>query len=218
MQEEELKLDIRYFDVLTSTQTYLIDGLKAKTLQTPIAIICNKQTEGIGSRDNSWVAQEGNFFASFAVHIDTLPEDLPLASSSLYFSWIMKKILNDLAEAVWLKWPNDFYILDKKVGGTITKKIDNVLVCGIGINLKNSKSGYKALQNDIEASYLLGMYIDALEKFPKWKQVFSEYQVEFESSKKFSVHIENEKKSLKDAILCDDGSLMIERKKVFSLR
>jgi hypothetical protein len=39
-----------------------------------------------------------------------LPADLPLASTSIYFSFIMKKRLESMGEALWLKWPNDFYI------------------------------------------------------------------------------------------------------------
>ena len=130
----------------------------------------------------------------------------------------MKQTLLDLGENIWLKWPNDFYKNDEKVGGTITKKVNDTLVCGIGINLKKSQNGYSALQSDISPKILLDKYLLALEKFPKWKQVFSEYEVEFELSRRFSVHIENYQKSLVDALLCDDGSLIIGEKKVYSLR
>jgi len=147
-----------------------------------------------------------------------LPEDLPLGSASIYFSFIMKQTLESLGEKIWLKWPNDFYLNDDKVGGTITKKVNNVLVCGIGINLKNVQNGYKALQSDILPKKLLENYLLALEKFPKWKQIFSEYEIEFELSRRFSVHIENYQKSLSDALLCTDGSLIIEGKRVYSLR
>ncbi|HFU77788.1 MAG TPA: biotin--[acetyl-CoA-carboxylase] ligase, partial [Epsilonproteobacteria bacterium] len=118
----------------------------------------------------------------------------------------------------WLKWPNDFYKNDKKVGGTITKKVNDTLVCGIGINLKNYQNGYSALQSDISPKILLEKYLLALEKFPKWKQIFSEYEIEFELSRRFSVHIENYQKRLGDALLCDDGSLIIGGKRLYSLR
>jgi len=211
-------LEILSFDTLPSTQQYLLEKLEAKTLQAPIAIISTQQHSGIGSRDNSWSGGEGNFFASVAIDIVKLPEDLPLSSASIYFSFIMKKTLKDLGENIWLKWPNDFYFNDDKIGGTITKKIPNVLVCGIGINLKNSENGYRALQSDISPKILLEKYLYELQKFPKWKQIFSEYEVEFELSKKFSVHIENYQKSLADASLCGDGSLLLGGKRVYSLR
>ena len=195
-----------------------MEKLKEKKLDAPVAVLSLEQSSGIGSRDNSWSGGEGNFFASIAIELEMLPEDLPLSSASIYFSFIMKKTLESLGENVWLKWPNDFYLNDDKVGGTITQKINDILVCGIGINLKNSQNGYRALQCDITPKILLENYLIALQEFPKWKQIFSEYEVEFELSRKFSVHIENYQKSLLDASLCRDGSLIIEGVRVYSLR
>ena len=168
----------------------------------------------------------GNFFASVAIDLAILPEDLSLSSASIYFSFIMKETLTALGENIWLKWPNDFYLKDDKVGGTITQKVKDVLVCGIGINLKNSENGYRALQSDISPDKLLEKYLFELQKFPKWKQVFSEYEVEFELSRKFLFHIENYQNghengcrtSLAEASLCGDGSLLLGGKKVYSLR
>ena len=211
-------MEIRSFPKLPSTQRYLIESLRAGELQAPIAVITEEQYDGVGSRENSWEGERGNFFASVAVKITDLPEDLPLSSASIYFSFIMKKILLDYNDKVWLKWPNDLYLEANKIGGTITQKTGDILVCGIGINLKKTQSGYDALQSDVSPVTLLQKYLEALEEFPKWKQVFSEYQVEFEYSRSFSVHIENRKKSLSDARLCEDGSLMIEGKRVYSLR
>ena len=211
-------MEIPCFNTLPSTQEYLLKQLEEDTIQVPIAVISSEQSSGLGSRDNSWSGGEGNFFASIALDLDMLPQDLPLGSASIYFSFIMKKTLEELGENIWLKWPNDFYLNDEKVGGTITKKVNNTLVCGIGINLKNSQNGYRALQCDISAQKLLENYLLALEEFPKWKQIFREYEIEFELSREFSVHIENDKKSLSNATLCEDGSLIIEGERVFSLR
>ena len=211
-------MEILSFDTLPSTQKYLIEKLEEGTLNAPVAVIATQQSSGVGSRDNSWSGGEGNFFASVAVELEMLPKDLSLSSASIYFSFIMKQTLEALGENIWLKWPNDFYFNDDKVGGTITQKVKNVLVCGIGINLKNTQNGYRALQCDIAPEILLRNYLETLEKFPKWKQVFSEYEVEFELSRKFSVHIENYQKSLADASLCGDGSLIIGGKRVYSLR
>lgn len=211
-------MEIHYFDTLPSTQKYLLEKLKEGSLQAPVAVMSLEQSSGVGSRDNSWSGGEGNFFASFAMDLDMLPQDLPLGSASIYFSYIMKQTLIELGENVWLKWPNDFYLNDEKIGGTITQKVKNMLVCGIGINLKNSQNGYTALQCDISPQKLLENYLLALKKVPKWKQIFRLYEIEFELSRKFSVHIENDKKSLSDATLCEDGSLILGGKRVFSLR
>ena len=219
-------MEILSFENLPSTQTYLIEALRSDKLHAPVAILALEQNAGVGSRDNEWSGAKGNFFVSFALRLDDLPDDLPLSSASIYFSFIMKKTLENMGEKVWLKWPNDFYLNDDKVGGTITKKIQNVLVCGIGINLKKSQNGYSSLQSDISPQNLLNKYIETLCEFPKWKQVFSEYQIEFKLSRRFSTHVKTDKNSpkkaenmsLADAILCGDGSLLLGGKRVYSLR
>ena len=219
-------MEILSFKHLPSTQTYLQKAIKEQVLHAPIAVIADEQSAGVGSRNNEWSGDKGNFFASIAIDLSSLPKDLPLSSASIYFSYIMKKLLLEQGENIWLKWPNDFYLNDNKIGGTITKKVNNTLVCGIGINLKNSKNGYRALSSDISAKILLEKYLFELQKFPNWKQVFREYEIEFELSRKFSVHIEkyqNEhqiscKKSLADACLYEDGSLLLGGKRVYSLR
>ena len=211
-------MEIYSFDKLPSTQKYLAEKIREGKLSAPLAVIAEEQSDGIGSRENRWSGGKGNFFASIAVSIEALPSDLPLSSASIYFSFIMKEVLKELGDEVWLKWPNDFYQGKEKVGGTITQKIKNTLVCGIGINLKNSQNGFKALHSDTSPQQVLEFYLKALEKFPKWKQIFMEYQIEFELSRRFSVHIENYQKSLQSAVLCGDGSLIIEGKRVYSLR
>lgn len=216
--EGDSRLEIYSFETLPSTQKYLVEKIFCAELIAPVAVIAAEQNHGVGSRENSWSGGEGNFFASFAVDLANLPTDLSLSSASIYFAYIMKQTLEEQREKVWLKWPNDFYLGGEKVGGVITQKVKNSLVCGIGINLKKSSNGFKSLYSDISAYFLLKSYLEAVEKFPKWKQIFSEYQIEFELSRRFSVHIENYQSSLQDALLCEDGSLLIEGKRVFSLR
>ncbi len=211
-------MEILSFDSLHSTQHYLIDELSSNRLQAPIAIIADEQTEGVGSRTNEWHGVKGNFFASFALPLNSLPSDLPLASASIYFAQIMQEVLQDISDNVWLKWPNDIYFGEHKIGGVITKKINQNLVCGIGINISTAPKPYISLCIDIKPFFLLEKYIKELEKFPNWKEVFSKVKLKFENNREYFVHIKDNKKSLLDAVLCDDGSLIIEGEKVYSLR
>jgi len=211
-------LELLCFNSLESTQTYLLDALKTKELSVPIAVMAEEQTAGIGSRDNSWEGGEGNLFFSFAVDLKDLPKDLPLSSASIYFSYIMREVIYEYDKSVWLKWPNDLYQNTHKIGGTITKKIDNILVCGMGINLQKNLNGFKALNLNVEPILLLKQYLVCLEKYPSWKEVFSLYRIEFELSKGYFTHVNGEVKPLKDAILSEDGSLIIENKRVYSIR
>jgi len=211
-------LEILSFNTLPSTQTYLLEKLRNKGCSLPIAVLAKEQTNGVGSRDNSWEGGRGNLFFSLAIPLNFLPKDLPLNSASIYFSFIMKEILLEYREDIWLKWPNDLYHNQSKIGGTITKKVDNIFLCGMGVNLQKNQNNFESLNLDIEPLFLLEKYLCELEKYPSWKQIFSQYRIEFARSKVFFTHINSKYKSLENAILSEDGSLIIDNKRVYSIR
>lgn len=210
-------MEIIFFDKLDSTQKYLINLVK-NGLKKPTMIVANSQSAGIGSRGNSWISDRGNLYFSFFLNISDLATDLKTHSYSIYFAYLLKEILTKLGSKIWIKWPNDFYIGDKKVGGVITNKIDQGVVCGIGINLVNSPSFASNLDIKIDIKDVLNAYIKILNSKILWKQIFSKFLIDFQKSKDFYVNLDNDKISLKDAILCDDGSIFINNKKVYSLR
>jgi BirA family biotin operon repressor/biotin-[acetyl-CoA-carboxylase] ligase len=213
-----LVLQIIYLDTIDSTQKYLKEKIAEKKLTPPIAITADYQTNGIGSRENLWESKPGNLFFSFAIAIENLPKDLKLESASIYFSYVLKEILAENGSKVWLKWPNDFYLNEKKIGGTITHIVNSTIICGIGLNLTISPKNHSSLDIIIEKKKLLEDYFLNIEKKVLWKQVFSKYKLEFYKSLDFFTHINNIKFSLSNAILNDDGSLEINGERIYSLR
>ena len=211
-------MQIFWFDELGSTQTYLKQKLKSGELSSPVAIVADKQTEGIGSRGNSWIGLDGNLFFSFAISRDDLPSDLALESSSIYFSYLFKETLMEEGSKLWLKWPNDFYLNNEKIGGTITFLRENDLLCGIGMNLVESPKGFASLDIEINKKDLLNKFFKKIKKKSSWKNIFSKFKIEFNLSKNHSTHYENNKISLKNAELNDDGSLNIDGQRIVSLR
>ncbi|KLE10103.1 biotin--[acetyl-CoA-carboxylase] ligase [Aliarcobacter butzleri] len=205
-------------DEVDSTHKYLKEYISKNEYTNPLCIVTDLQTQGIGSRGNSWIGKKGNLFFSFTLDINSLPKDLPLQSTSIYFTYILKNILKNLGSQVWIKWPNDFYIENKKIGGTITSMSKNLIFCGIGLNLLDVEKEYEKLDIKIDVDEVLKNYFFEIEKKVSWKQIFSDFKIEFEKSKKFQTTIDNQKISLESAILNDDGSIKINNKKVFSLR
>ncbi|MBI3873923.1 MAG: biotin--[acetyl-CoA-carboxylase] ligase [Arcobacter sp.] len=211
-------MEVIFLDTIDSTHTYLKNYIKQNGFKNSIAVVTTNQTNGIGSRDNSWCGIKGNLFFSFVISKTDLPEDLKLESASIYFSFLLKDILSEFGSQVWLKWPNDFYIKDQKIGGTITTFHNELLFCGVGLNLYKVSPLYGALDMEIDINVLLEKYFQRIAETTPWKGIFSKFQIEFSSSKKFKTTINQEKVSLSDAILLEDGSLMIDNKKVYSSR
>lgn len=209
---------VNFIDECNSTQNELIESLRLGMIKPPYALIAKTQTNGVGSRGNSWVGGEGNLYFSFCIDENELTKDLQSTSASIYFANLMSQYLKNCGSKIWIKWPNDFYIDNKKIGGVITTKIKSVYVCGIGINLKTNPMFASILDVDITPSNLVDGFIKYLDLKISWKQIFRNYLIEFEKSKIFTTHIDNELVSLKNAILLDDGSVIINNKKVYSLR
>ena len=211
-------LKILSLDTVDSTQKYLLRELKSNNIKAPIAVVAKNQTAGIGSRENSWKSYEGNLFFSFAVAKADLPNDLKIESASIYFAYILKMLLEVYGSAVWIKWPNDFYIKDKKIGGMITNVVGENIVCGIGLNLLSSPKQFETLDIKINSQLFLKEYFENIAKKLSWKQVFSKYKLEFDKNKNFFAHICGVKLPLREAKLSYDGSLEINGERIYSLR
>jgi len=105
----------------------------------------HQQTAGKGQRGKKWVAAKGeNIMMSIVLQPDCL-----LISQQFFLSAAMALGCYDLlnkcfTEEIFIKWPNDLYIRDRKAGGIL---IENVLsgdnwkyaIVGIGININQTK-------------------------------------------------------------------------------
>ncbi|EAK7235617.1 biotin--[acetyl-CoA-carboxylase] ligase [Campylobacter upsaliensis] len=211
-------MQIICIEKIASTQLFLCEQIRKDEIKQNTAIYALEQTSGVGSRDNAWISSRGNLHLSFCVREEDLPSDLPLASVSIYFAYLLKDLLAQKGSQIWLKWSNDLYLNDKKVGGVMSHKIGEFVVCGMGLNLKFAPQNATFCDVEIEIEELVEEFIKVLEKKILWKQIFSKYVLEFEKSKKFSVHYEGKLYALKDTLLYEDGSILLANKRVYSLR
>ncbi len=217
-QGKGLKLEILFYDCLPSTQKYLADAIRSREITKSCAVIAKKQFAGIGSRNNSWEGKEGDLLFSFAIEKERLPQDLPINSTSIYFAFLMKELLQDLGQECWLKWPNDIYKKNQKGGGVVTQLIKGFYIVGIGVNLVKRDDGYayfnikKSVRNIVKSYFLL------LKNAPKWKEVLSKFRLEFENNIGFTVTVKGVKMPINRGVLCDDGALLIDNERIYSLR
>jgi len=194
-----------YLKEIDSTQKYLVQNIDKFLL--PVCVWTQKQTQGIGSRGNSWIGEEGNLFFSFAYEKDEF-DFVPMQSLSIYFGWIFKKTLNSLGSKAIMKWPNDIY-LNKKIGGVITQITKNRLICGIGLNTQKKVDEFDCLDIKIKNDKILKVYFETLSKKPSWQSVIEEFKQEFIATKeRFNI----------DGELQEDGSILKNQKRVYSGR
>ncbi|TKX31907.1 biotin--[acetyl-CoA-carboxylase] ligase [Campylobacter aviculae] len=211
-------MEIICIESIDSTHLFLCEQIRNKKITKNTALYALEQTQGIGSRENSWQSSKGNLHLSFCLKEKDLPKDLPLASVSIYFAYLFKEILADYGSKIWLKWPNDLYLDDKKTGGIMSTKISDFVIGGIGLNITFAPENRALCDIKISLEYLVKEFVKKLEKKFLWKNIFSKYMLEFEKSRHFSIHHEGKIFSLKDACLYQDGSILLDNKRVYSLR
>ena len=211
-------MEILYFDKLDSTHKFLLRELKSKNITSSTMIVANSQESGIGTANNSWISLDGNLFLSFCIDLNSLPNDLPKQSISIYFAYLLKEFLTQKGSNVWLKWPNDFYIDNKKIGGVLATIIGDMVVCSIGLNLLKAPKKFSILDINIDKNEIIQNFILKIKSKKSWMAVFKIYKIEFEKSKQFLVRVDNKKSSMQDAILFDDGSIKIKNRRVYSTR
>ncbi|WP_331775562.1 biotin--[acetyl-CoA-carboxylase] ligase [Sulfurospirillum sp. 1612] len=218
LEEKGKQLVISWFNTIDSTHKYLVSEIKNKNITEPVLIGADFQSDGIGSRGNAWIGKSGNIFISFCVKEKQLPKDLPLASTSIYFAWLAKEVLTRYGSKVWIKWPNDIYVQEKKIGGVLTMKTGDFIIGSMGINVTEAPPEFGVLDVLVSPREFANAFLEFLDKKITWKKVFSKYKIEYENHKEYFFHLGDEIKSLKDAKLCQDGSIEIENKRVYGLR
>ena len=207
-----------FFETIPSTHQFVLESLREKKLAAPFLVYAKKQTHGIGSRGNDWQGGEGNLFLTLCVEEKQLPQDLHLASISIYFGMLAKEVLQENGSKTWVKWPNDLYVGTKKIGGIMSIKTGSVVVVSMGINFHASPPSFGVLDIPMTPELFVKYLKEKISPFPWWKNIFSKYKLEFEHSRYLTCHIGGESVSLEKAFLCDDGSIQIGNKKVYSLR
>lgn len=115
--------------------------IDADTALPGLTIVAQTQTAGKGQRNKQWIEDPGSsLLMSLIIKPDCALEEQPAFNA--YVAVTIAEVLMQLHEhwQVFIKWPNDLIIGDKKAGGIL---IENVIrgshwshsIIGVGINL-----------------------------------------------------------------------------------
>ena len=130
----------RYLSSTHSTNALLKEMLKADKLPPFFAVRTAFQSAGKGQAGNSWESERGkNLLFSMVLYPHHIAIDKQFVISQLV-SVAIVNVLSKFIDNVSIKWPNDIYCGDKKLGGILIEnnlrgtRIEHTIV-GIGINV-----------------------------------------------------------------------------------
>ncbi|CAG8468177.1 12887_t:CDS:2 [Funneliformis mosseae] len=136
---------VLYGEVISSTQTLLDKNFKfTQTLPTGFVCVASQQNQGRGRGKNSWISPLGCLQFSVVLkhpsNISSVVFIQYLLSLAVVEAIRTKKGYEDLP--LRLKWPNDIYTENIKIGGVIINshflQDEFLLIAGCGVNLSNS--------------------------------------------------------------------------------
>ena len=119
-------MKVYFFDQVENTQELAISKFSSE----PILIIAKHQLKGRGRKGNDWENADQALACSFAFSLEKDHQNtslLPLIAGYEFSSLYEER-------KVFLKWPNDLIVDEKKIGGILVEKSKEVFVTGIGIN------------------------------------------------------------------------------------
>ncbi|MDR6783538.1 biotin--[acetyl-CoA-carboxylase] ligase [Pedobacter africanus] len=163
---------IRLSEVDSTNNFLKVKASNSEPLPEGTVIMADNQFAGRGQQQNAWYAERG-LNLTFSVFL--CPSFLPIANQFLLNMAISLALKNALGELLGpflkVKWPNDLYYKNQKLGGIL---IENILagatykacIVGIGLNvnqqnfdprlLEKATSVHRILQQDVNLMTLLG--------------------------------------------------------------
>lgn len=164
----------KLFELLAvdSTNNYAANLSNDKLLSGYTVIMAHNQTNGRGQRGGSWLVEPGkNLTCSVVYNQLTIPVANQFVISMAValaihdtLRWIVKK-------PVQLKWPNDIYIGDKKIGGILIENnmVGNVInktIIGLGLNV--NQQNFPEILNATSIVNEIGEELNLLELLDQW--------------------------------------------------
>lgn len=146
-----------------STNSFL-RSLSPRPAAEVVVAVADYQSAGRGQGSNSWESSRGeNLLASISV----CPKGIKATQQfclSVAGALAVKDVLDAFVDDVSLKWPNDVYVSDRKISGTLieTRLVgDEIRECifGVGINI-NQQEFHSDAPNPVSLRNILGHSVD----------------------------------------------------------
>ncbi|MCM0583245.1 biotin--[acetyl-CoA-carboxylase] ligase [Weissella diestrammenae] len=130
------QIDLLHFETVSSTNAYAKKMVQTKQLQRPLAILTDTQTAGYGRQQRAFYSpRDKGIYLTLVLPI-TMIKDVNPGRITTNLAVIAVQTI----EKVWqiqlqIKWVNDLYLGEHKVGGILAEVEKNHLVVGIGLNI-----------------------------------------------------------------------------------
>lgn len=158
----------QYIPETVSTNQLMKETMKLQPLPEGLIIYTGYQTGGKGQGSNSWESAKGkNALFSILLYPHFIPAEQQFLISQMVSLGViegLQKVLagNSVAENLSLKWPNDIYWKNRKLGGILIENTwrGNLIastIAGIGLNI-NQEEFHSDAPNPVSLQQITGQH------------------------------------------------------------
>ncbi|WP_309297463.1 biotin--[acetyl-CoA-carboxylase] ligase [Inconstantimicrobium mannanitabidum] len=147
-----------YFKTIDSTNSRAKNIIKSKLtpLKSGTILIAEEQSAGRGRLERKWQSPASSGLL-FTIVINTNLDIIQLPKTTLIVAAAICTSLKNLNVDAKIKWPNDIFINNRKIGGILTELINNEdktysLIIGIGLNINTREEDFSQEINNIATS------------------------------------------------------------------
>lgn len=126
---------MQLLDEIDSTNEEAKRQIKSGNAPDFEVIIAKEQTGGKGRYGRSWVSPEGNLYASMIIKSPSDAAQLSFVTAVSLYNVISSYNTQPITHNLFLKWPNDLVLNNKKLAGILLEYVDSHVIIGIGVNL-----------------------------------------------------------------------------------
>lgn len=152
-ESKNLITDIEIHDQIDSTNKYLSDVAHSNQNDSAVFCLAEQQTAGKGRRGRQWISPFGsNCYISLLWRFEEGPASLSGLSLAIGVA-VIRALKNQGIYDVGLKWPNDIFWQQKKLGGILLEVSGESngpcsAVIGLGLNLHLSTDAAAEIDQD----------------------------------------------------------------------
>ena len=149
--------DYRYYNVIDSTNKEVKRLIsKGHNIKNGSVFICETQTNGYGKFNRKWHSPEKSGLW-FTIVLNIEDADIDITKITLLTGASVCQSLRSFNIDSYIKWPNDIYINNKKIGGILTERMwcsqeRSYLIIGIGLNINSTEDSFPKELKDYATS------------------------------------------------------------------
>jgi BirA family biotin operon repressor/biotin-[acetyl-CoA-carboxylase] ligase len=161
---EKIENTLIKLDCIDSTNNYATNHLIRESWQEGTVVIADDQSKGKGQMQNIWESEKGkNLLVSIVLYPSFIAVRHQFQISKVIALGVYD-VVSLFVENVTIKWPNDIYVVDRKIAGIL---IENAIigdefsysVAGVGLNV-NQQDFVSDAPNPVSLFQLRGIEFD----------------------------------------------------------